>query len=152
MKTIFRERDLDALERRLEQLAPDAVARFGRMSPHQAVRHLYDAFRIAMGDRKTTARADTLFNRTVGRVFALTLPFPWPKGVPTAAEADQERAGSTPGDFKDDVAALRAEMRRFHATGGNGLAPHIALGDLTAAEWGRWGYRHVDHHLRQFGA
>ena len=25
------------------------------------------------------------------------------------------------------------------------------LAELTEAEWGRWGYRHMDHHLRQFG-
>ncbi len=152
MKTIFRDAEFAALERRLERLRPDASPRFGRMTPHQAVLHLTDAFKIILGERKTAARADTLFNRTVGRVFALTLPLPWPKGVPTAPEADQERAGTPPGDFGEDVSALREQMRRFRETGGRGLAPHIALGDLTAAEWGRWGYRHVDHHLRQFGA
>jgi hypothetical protein len=32
------------------------------------------------------------------------------------------------------------------------LGHHPLFGPLTRAEWGRWGLRHADHHLRQFGA
>jgi len=35
--------------------------------------------------------------------------------------------------------------------GGAEGAAHPLFGRLTTAEWGRWGYRHMDHHLRQFG-
>ena len=152
MKTIFRAADHAALEARLDRLRPASPRRWGRMSPQQAVCHLTDSFRIVLGDRETAFRADGLLNRTVGRVLALTLPVPWPKGLPTSPEADQEAAGTPPGAFDDDVAALRIWMARFREQGGRGLAPHVALGPLTPAEWGRWGYRHVDHHFRQFGA
>lgn len=152
MKSLFRDRDHDALVERIRRLRPDAPRRWGRMTAPQAVCHLNDAFLIVLGDRETAARADTLLNRTLGRLFALTLPVPWPKGVPTAPEADQEKEGTPPGDFGDDCRELVSLMERFRSLGGRGLDPHVALGDLTPAEWGRWGYRHVDHHLRQFGA
>lgn len=152
MKTIFDDGLSRTLVARVRNLSPDASPRFGRMTPHQAVLHLTDSFRIVLGDRITEFRADSLFNRTVGRVFALTLPVPWPKGIPTSPEADQEQRGTPPGAFDADVEGLLAEMERFRATGGRGLAPHVALGDLTPGEWGRWGYRHMDHHLVQFGA
>ena len=29
--------------------------------------------------------------------------------------------------------------------------PHPIFGALSRAAWLRWGYLHVDHHLRQFG-
>jgi hypothetical protein len=29
---------------------------------------------------------------------------------------------------------------------------HPLLGTMSNAAWLRWGYLHVDHHLRQFGA
>jgi hypothetical protein len=29
--------------------------------------------------------------------------------------------------------------------------PHPILGRLSRGQWMRWGYRHMDHHLRQFG-
>jgi hypothetical protein len=28
---------------------------------------------------------------------------------------------------------------------------HPLWGRMTEWEWGRWGYLHTDHHLRQFG-
>jgi hypothetical protein len=97
-------------------------------------------------------RFDTWVNRTIGRVYGLTLPLPWPKGVPTSPDADQEKRGSPPLDFEADVEALRRAMQDFRDRDGGDMVPHIAFGQLTRGEWGRWGYRHVDHHLRQFGA
>jgi hypothetical protein len=121
------------------------------MTAGQALCHLGDAFHLVMGEAQTDFRADGLFNRTVGRLFALTLPVPWPKGLPTSPEADALQDGTPPGDFAADVARLRDDVERFVARDGRDLPPHPALGSLTRAEWGRWGYRHMDHHLRQFG-
>jgi hypothetical protein len=152
LRSIFQDETHRDLERRLKALRPEAPARFGRMSAHEAVCHLTDAFLIVLGDRPTRFRADSWFNRTVGRVVALSTPVPWPRGIPTSPEADQERGGTPPGDFDEDRTELLRQMSRFRATGGRGLDPHVALGALTPAEWGRWGFRHLDHHLRQFGA
>ncbi len=33
-----------------------------------------------------------------------------------------------------------------------GTARHPILGRPSGTEWGRWAYRHVDHHARLFGA
>lgn len=151
VKNIFNDPDHRDLERRLDALRPDSPRRWGRMSPHQAVCHLNDAFEIVLGERPTDFRADSLLNRTVGRVVALSTPIPWPRGLPTSPEADQEKNGTPPGSFDDDVADLRASMARFRERGGRGLGPHVALGPLSPGEWGRWGWRHTNHHLRQFG-
>jgi hypothetical protein len=32
------------------------------------------------------------------------------------------------------------------------MKPQITLGPLTAKEWSNMLYKHLDHHLRQFGA
>jgi hypothetical protein len=40
-------------------------------------------------------------------------------------------------------------MRRFVAPGSK-LGAHPSLGPLTRDEWMVWGFRHTDHHLRQF--
>ena len=47
----------------------------------------------------------------------------------------------------DDLAAL---VRRF-ASPGVTFEAHPIFGPLSHAEWMTWGWRHVDHHLRQFG-
>jgi hypothetical protein len=61
--------------------------------------------------------------------------------------------GTRPVAFAADVAQLEAVMAlvaaeprsfQWHA--------HPLLGTMSDAAWMRWGYLHVDHHLRQFGA
>jgi len=143
--------DRAELEARLKDLTPDHAGSWGRMSPHQAVCHLADSFMAVLGDRALTSPRVPWYVRTAfARFAALTLPLPWPKGVPTAPEMDQENGGTTPEDFERDRARLEAAMERFAARGGEGLEPHVVFGELSVGEWGRWGYRHTDHHLRQF--
>lgn len=151
MKTIFDAAIHESLRVRAGRLTPDSARQWGRMTPHQAVCHLNDSFLLVLGDRTTNFRANTLFNRTVARFLALSTPVPWPKGVRTSPEIDQERNGTPPGVFAGDVARLCDLMTRFRETGGRDLDPHVAFGPLTSGEWGRWGYRHVHHHLSQFG-
>ncbi len=82
---------------------------------------------------------------------ALYVPVPWPKGLRTLAQIDQARDGTRPSDFEQD----RAELARFVERVAAGELPteveHPYLGRLSAWEWRRWAYLHVDHHLRQFG-
>ncbi len=86
------------------------------------------------------------------RFLALTLPLRWPKSVPTLPEVDQERGGTPPGEFRADVERLLAAMDDFIERLDEKSMEHPAFGRLSRGEWGRWGFRHVDHHLRQFGA
>jgi hypothetical protein len=139
-----------SLKQRLDALAPDTRARWGRMSAHQAVVHLADAFRLVFGERPTAYKGGLVL-KIVSRVYALSLPAPWPKGVETAPEVDQERGGTTPTEFASDMKGLVALTDRFIEMDGRSMAEHPIFGSLTRGEWGRWGYRHLDHHLRQFG-
>lgn len=136
---------------RLDGLRPDSPRQWGRMTPGQTVCHLADAFQAALGDRPAKPIPNLMLS-TVGRVIALSTPMPWPKGVKTAPEFDQDVAGTTPGIFQEDLDAMKGLAERFAATHGAGLQAHIVFGALTKAEWGRWAFRHLDHHLRQFGA
>ena len=84
------------------------------------------------------------------KLVALQLPLRWPHGVRTRRDVDQERGGTPPAEFATDVATLVSACNRFAA--GEGMrATHFLFGPLSAEEWGRWGYKHMDHHLRQFG-
>lgn len=122
------------------------------MTAHQAVCHLADSLRGVLGDRPIPPIPNLLV-KTVGRAFALWTPLPWPKGTPTAPIVDQVAGGGTPpGDFGRDVAELSALLDRFAAMDSRALHPHPVFGRLTRGEWGRWAWRHADHHLRQFGA
>lgn len=151
MKTLARERDTREILGKLRTLRPDSVRVWGRMSAHQMVCHLSDGFRMADGEKPVAGTTQGL-PAVLMRWIALHTPLPWPRGVKTPSEVDQERGGTCPTEFAADLAELEARISRF-ASGRNGSRPaHPIFGRLSESEWLRWGYRHVDHHLRQFGA
>lgn len=142
---------VEELHRRLETLRPDAERRWGRMTPHQAVTHMTDTFRMALAERPIRDKS-TFFLRTVGRWVGFHTPLPWPKGFRAPRELDQERDGTPPDVWGRDLESLHAALDRFSAAADE-LAGnvHAVFGPLSRKEWGVWGYRHTDHHLRQFG-
>ena len=122
------------------------------MTPHEALCHSSDAFRMALGER-AVAPVRVRFKPVI-RFVALWTPLPWPKGrLQTVPEAEAGVGGTPPVTFEEDRAELLALMARFAAApAGQLLAVHPILGRMRREDWGRWGYRHMDHHLRQFGA
>lgn len=150
VKTLAHPDDKAEILRRLQSLRSDSPRQWGRMSAPQVVCHLADAFRVGLGTVNAKPGV-TLVTRTLLKWYALCLP--WPRGViPTRAEIDQVRGGGTkPGEFASDMAELSAIVelvtRPDSALEG---ALHPLFGPLSRAEWLRWGYRHMDHHLRQF--
>ena len=76
MKSLRHPDDMQDVERRLNTLQPANDARWGRMSSHQAVCHLSDAFRVVLGERPMD-EPSTLAARTVFRFVLSTLPIAW---------------------------------------------------------------------------
>jgi len=132
---------------RLNRLKPDATPLWGRMNAPQMVAHLVGWMRMANGELKTTLLKKPLRFPVVKQMVIYWLP--WPKGVPTAPELLSKE--------KHDFALEQASFRRYlneyeRAPDPKFVWPvHPAFGRLTTREWGALGYRHTDHHLRQFG-
>jgi hypothetical protein len=152
MKTLAHPRDVEELRRRLRNLHPDSARRWGRMSAHQMVCHVADAFRMAMG-RRPCRDTSTGFGRTGLKWIALYVPMRWPAGIQTSAEIDQAAGcGTPPQAFAADLAEVDALLTVVSAFGADpARPPHPVFGPLSPREWLRWGYLHTDHHLRQFG-
>ncbi len=140
---------VDHLSERITRMTPDAPRQWGKMTPHQMLCHLADAFRGALGERPAAPR-ETLLSRTLVRWVALRTPITWPKGVMTLPEVDQYLGGTKPVEFDADRQAVVDLLRRFASQNGSDER-HPMFGALTRREWQVWGFRHVDHHLRQFG-
>jgi hypothetical protein len=152
VKTLARPRDKAEVLRRLRSLRAESERRWGRMSAHQMVCHLSDAFRMALG-QKAVSNASGPLQRTIVKWVALYAPLPWPQGIPTSPEVDPCREGTPPVDFSADIAQLEAIVELFTSeTRSLDRQAHPIFGSLSDAAWLRWGYRHMDHHLRQFGA
>jgi hypothetical protein len=73
---------------------------------------------------------------------------PFPKGTPTAPRLKPVE----PSTFEDERAAVLNLLERIGTGPRDGGGPaHPLFGSLTWNEWGVVVYKHVDHHLRQFG-
>ena len=141
--------DTEELLARLKAVTPNSPRQWGQMTVHGMLCHLSDSFLGVMGEHEISP-ATSISGRTVMKWGALYLPLPWPQGVPTRPEVDQNKSGTRPSDFEADKARLIEAFSRFAKLDMTGRA-HPIFGVMTDAQWKRWGYLHSDHHLRQFG-
>jgi hypothetical protein len=131
---------------RLERLTPDATARWGKMTAPQMLAHVADWMLMAKGELKTAAKKRPLRYPVIKQLVIFWLP--WPKGVPTAPEL----LGRKSSEWAIERAAVRKHVQSFENRDPKAAWPdHPAFGKLTARAWGVLGYRHTDHHFRQFG-
>lgn len=141
---------LDELLERLDRVAPASTRQWGTMTPHEMLCHLADSLRAVMGERPVPRVRAHALTRRLMRVVALRTPVPWPHGIPTMAEVDPKRRGTRPTEFDADRARLVDLMRRFASPDAT-RTEHPMFGPMSLADRMIWGYRHTDHHLRQFG-
>jgi len=144
--TLWNETDRRAILTRLARLTPEAAPRWGRMDASRMVVHVTDALRMATGELSCAPLGGPLMLPLVKQLVMFYLP--WPRGVPTAPELLSRR----PEQWTHEIAALRAAIDVFATRSQSGAWPqHPAFGRLSGVEWGRLMYRHLDHHLTQFG-
>jgi hypothetical protein len=139
---------VESLVTRLGKLHAERPRAWGRMTPNEMLCHLADSFELALGERAFTP-ADTWMRRTVVKYVALRTSLAWPQGLKTLPEVEQGSGGTRPVDFERDRARVIGLLHRF-ALPGAASAAHPLFGPLTRDEWLIWGWRHTDHHLRQF--
>ena len=146
MKTLWDESSRHELKDRLGHLQGDAQARWGRMNAPQMLKHVVSAMQMANGELETAPKNLPIRFPPLKQLMIYWLP--WPQGAPTAPELLNQE----PGEWAEGIAQLRAQIDGFGARDRNATWPiHPAFGKLTPKAWGVLTYRHIDHHLRQFG-
>ncbi|HXZ80069.1 MAG TPA: DUF1569 domain-containing protein [Terriglobales bacterium] len=152
MKTLSNTGEKAELIARLEKIGPSSERRWGKMSAHEMICHLSDGFRMYMGVKRVSS-TPVPYPRALARWIALWAPIPWPKGFKSVPELDQQKGGTRPEVFANDVSELRNLMDRFTRQPRDfQFQPHPQLGPMSEKAWMRMAYLHMDHHLRQFGA
>jgi hypothetical protein len=149
MKNLYEAARVEEVKQRLAQLRGDSVRLWGKMNPAQALAHCAAAMEMAVGD---TVPPRMFVGRIIGRIvkpLVLKDDEPLKKNTPTAKNlvVRDER------DFGKERARLGGLIDRFAAAGPQGCTthPHTFFGPLTPEEWAQLMYKHLDHHLRQFG-
>lgn len=155
--TLSNPADKQQIVERLKRIQPSSQRQWGRMTVNQMICHLSDSFRVTMGEKpwKTARISVTPIPLPCWFVkwFALDMPRAWPHGLKTRPEVDSEQGGTPPQQFDADLSDLFALLDRFTRQPRTfKWQPHPMFGEMTDTDWMRWGYLHMDHHLRQFGA
>lgn len=150
MKNFFESSDRREILDRLGKLQPGATRQWGKMDAAQMCAHCAIALEVAAGDVSKT-------QAFIGKVLApfvkkklIQGPEPLSKNSPT----DPTFVVSDARDFARERARLAAIASRF-AEAGPAAAEgrvHSFFGKMTGDEWGVLMYKHLDHHLMQFGA
>ena len=147
MKNLFEPGAVQEVMTRIEQLKPSSQRGWGKMDVAQMMAHCSAAMETASG--KFVAKR-TLIGRILGPHFrhVLTDNSPFPRNSPTAKEL---KVGTC--DFSREHERQKHCVRKFHEGGESGCTKqrHPFFGNITPLEWSTGMYKHLDHHLKQFG-
>jgi hypothetical protein len=149
MKNLFDRANAAEIADRVRRVGPDAQRQWGKMTQAQMLAHCANGLEMALGE-KTPPRL--FIGRLLGGLVkkkVLRDETPFGRNSPTdpilmitdERELDTERQ------------RLLSLVDRF-SSGGPAVAtkhPHSFFGRLTPDEWAVLMYKHLDHHLRQFG-
>jgi len=149
MKSLFDATTANEVKERIGRLGPNSVRQWGKMNPAQAMAHCAIAMESAVGDSLPPRMFVGWILGPLVKSKALK-DEPMGRNAPTAKSlvvADER-------DLGKERQRLCALIDRFSAGGPQGCSkhPHTFFGPLTPDEWSRLMYKHLDHHLRQFGA
>jgi hypothetical protein len=149
MKNLFQPSDAKEVKERLARLRPDSERQWGKMNAAQAVAHCSAGLEMAAGDRTPPPM---FLGRLIGRIIkpkVLGNDEPFRRNSPTVEGLviQDER------DLAKEQVRLNVLIDRFATAGPSGCTshPHSFFGKLTPDEWAILMYKHLDHHLRQFG-
>jgi hypothetical protein len=152
VNTIANEASLSRLLARMARLTPATPRRWGTLTPAEMLCHLGDSGESVLGVRVPPGpKASGRPNRLV-KWLAVYSPMPWPKGVETRPGVNPHKEGTRPGVFEQDRTRVVEALRALARAPEGSLSPaHFRFGPMALRDWQCWAYRHVDHHLRQFG-
>ncbi|NRR91644.1 DUF1569 domain-containing protein [Winogradskyella undariae] len=147
MKSIFEESGYNDIKTRIETLNKDSKSQWGKMNIGQMAWHCQGPFNIMLEKEDYKLKPSWL-----AKVFfkkSLYNDKPWKKGLPTAKVLKTKESK----DFNAEILKLKPLIDESHALKEKTeWASHPAFGYFTAQQWGQMQYKHLDHHLKQFGA
>jgi len=149
MHSLFDPADRDSVLERLVLLQPGAARQWGKMGAAQMLAHCSIAMEMATGHEP---RKQKLIGKILGPFVKSSLlgEKPFTKNSPT----DPAFVVTDEKDFEAERDRLGRLVNVFCEAGPEKASAytHSFLGRLEGEQWGVMMYKHLDHHLRQFGA
>ena len=149
MKNLFEMTSAMEIKRRIQSLSPNSERQWGAMSVAQMLAHCSAWMEMAAG---LESPPRSFIGRIFGKMAKKSIlgEKPVRRNMPT----DKSLIVLGERDFAAEQQRLLGWVDRFEKGGPEQCTkhPHSFFGFMTPMEWAILGYRHLDHHLRQFGA
>ena len=149
MKSIFDRKTYEDVLDRIGKLNQGSQPEWGKMDAAQMLCHCRYPLEVAMGKKEIKKPGPLM--RLLYKSFksALYNDKPWRKNLKTAKEYKVVSSK----DFNQEKEKLAKLIHEFHQLRERERwDPHPSFGHFTHDQWGMLQYKHLDHHLRQFGA
>ncbi len=148
-RNLFEPAAREAILQRLNALSPASTRQWGKMDPAQMMAHCSVAMEAGTGDKPRK-------QAFIGKILApfVRSSLVGDKAFPRNSPTDPTFVVSDARDFAREKEYLTALIGRFCGAGPEaaGRHTHSFVGRMSGDEWGVVMYKHLDHHLRQFGA
>ena len=130
---------------RIHKLTPQSMAQWGKMNVPQMLAHCQMPLGVATGKHKLKSN---FFLRLLGPFFKSKLfnDEPFKRNLPT----DKSFIIANPQEFEKEKQNL-IDMINSFSENSMSRGKHPFFGKLTNEEWSKGTWKHLDHHLSQFG-
>ena len=145
VRTLLDKQERSDILQRLQRVRPDARPGWGGLDAPRMLCHVADQMRVALGDSPSKP-THTFVSRTLVKHVVVNTGLKPPRAKIMTAP---EMLSSRPTTWDTDLAACIDLAERVGRGGCNAI--HPAFGPLNSEEWGRLCWKHLDHHLTQFG-
>lgn len=149
IKNIYDKEVTAELIQRIENLNPDTQPKWGKMNVAQMLAHLNVTYELAFEDKHPKPG---FFKRLLLKLFVkpvVTNTKKYKKGGPTAPEFKVPEKQ----DFETQKRRLIDYINKTRELGSDYFEnrEYTNFGKMTAREYNNMFYKHLDHHLSQFG-
>ena len=149
VKNIFDKTVTDEIQARIEKLSPETQPLWGKMSVDQMLAHCNVSYEMAFENihPKPNAFMKFILKMLVKNTVVSETPYKKNSSTAPAFLIKDEK------NFESEKARLKAYITKAQELGATyfeGKESH-SFGALTSKEWNNMFYKHLDHHLGQFG-
>jgi hypothetical protein len=152
MNTLSSSNDAKIIFDRINNLKSSSTPLWGKMTVNEMVCHISDPFRDLLKIR-ITKNTTPFFLTPILRMMVLGR-MAHGKNMPTSKPylQGEKGQGTKPKGFDTDIEDLKKLYNQYISQDPNEkLGCHGALGNINREQANRYIWKHLDHHLRQFG-
>jgi len=148
MNNLFDQIDVTEILNRIEKLTPNSQRQWGKMNVAQMLAHSNISLETAMG-------MNFIKRLFIGRIVGSFLKPNVLGAKPFGKNSPTDKSYIFPDDcnFEEEKLKTIASIKKFFEGGPSQCTthPHPFFGKFTPDEWAVFQWKHLDHHLRQFG-